>query len=278
MTGTSCAAAVLARAHRLLPGTCRSVHTAMFVDTRALGTVPDDVCPLGARPVALTGVPRVATAYVWGSHDATVLALHGWGADSTAMTPVVRAATAHGESAMCFDAPGHGISPGRQATITEYARATTEVLQRFPGIHTIVAHSLAALAAISAVTEYGHGRVRNVVLLAPACSLSVVLERWSRQRRLRRPVIDGIYRELADRDGIPVSHWDIRTLGVPASVRLLLLHDPTDDVVPIDDSYAIAAATDTEVARTRPGTGHHGIVGSDEMRAALATCLTASSQ
>ena len=55
--------------------------------------MPDDLCPLGASRVELTGVPRVAAVYVWGSDEPTVLALHGWGADSTTMSAVVAAAT-----------------------------------------------------------------------------------------------------------------------------------------------------------------------------------------
>ncbi len=268
-------AAGLARVHRILPRACGYVHTAMFVNTRELGSFPDDLCPLGASRVPLRGVPRVAAAYVWGDGEASVLALHGWGADSTAMSAVVQHALAHGETTVCFDAPGHGISPGSQATITDYARATGEVLQRFPSIHTVVAHSLSALAAVSAVAETPQAHVGNMVLLAPACSLTGVLERWAAHRRLSRGVVDGIYRELANRDGIPVSHWDIRTLNMPASVRLQVLHDPADDIVPIDDSYLIAAAVNTGVEET--DTGHHGIVASDAMRSALSACLTARS-
>ncbi len=106
---------------RASPDTCT---TAIFINTRGLGSYPDDVCPLGARRVELAGMPRVASAYVWGSGEPTVLALHGWGTDSTTMSAVVEAAVASGESAICFDAPGHGVSPGSQATITEYAQAT----------------------------------------------------------------------------------------------------------------------------------------------------------
>jgi pimeloyl-ACP methyl ester carboxylesterase len=263
----------LARAHRIMPRAAGYVHTAMFINTRESGSYPDDMCPLGARRLELVGVPRVASAYVWGEGQPTVLALHGWGSDSTAMSSVVQAAVACGESAMCFDAPGHGVSPGSQATITEYAQATQAVLQRFPSIHTIVAHSLASLAAIPAVARCGPASLRSVLLIAPACSLSLVLERWAAQRGLQRGVVALIDRELARRDGVPVSHWDIRTLDIPGSVRLRIVHDPEDDVVPFSDSVLIASATAAELRQAQAGTGHHGILGSDAMRAALTACL-----
>jgi pimeloyl-ACP methyl ester carboxylesterase len=256
-----------------MPRFAGHVHMMMFINTRGMGSFPDDVCPLGARRVEVADVPRVAAAYVWGSGEPGVLALHGWGTDSTTMSAVVDAAQANGESAMCFDAPGHGVSPGSHATITEYAHATGGILQRFPSIHTIVAHSLSSIPAIWAVAKSDAKSVRNVLLLAPACSLAVVLERWGAQRGLPRGLVAQIYRALDRRDGIPVSQWDIRELGLPASVQLRILHDPTDESVPLSDSHLIASAIPVDVREAPAGTGHHGIVGSDEMRAALSECL-----
>ncbi len=273
MSGSSVLAGVLSRAHRILPRAAGYVHTAMFVNTRGLGDPPDDVCPLGARRVAVTGVPRVAAVYVWGEADPTVLALHGWATDSTTMSAVVDVAVAYGESAICFDAPGHGISPGSQATITEYSRAIVEVLQRFPSIRTVVAHSLSSIAAVAAIAEFCPSGVRTLLLLAPACSLSGVLDRWAAQRGLPSAVAGLIRRELQRRDGVPVSHWDIRMLGLPAEVEVRIIHDPADDSVPISDAYDISTSIDVRLLESVSGTGHHGIVASDRMRATLIDCL-----
>jgi pimeloyl-ACP methyl ester carboxylesterase len=273
VTVGSLLAAGLARAHRIMPRVAGYVHTAMFINTRELGSFPDDLCPLGARRVEVADIPRVAAVYLWGSDEPTVLALHGWGTDSTTMSTVVDAALANGESAICFDAPGHGASPGSHATITEYAHATVQVLHRFPSIHTIVAHSLASIAAVSAAARSDAKNVRNMLLLAPACSLSHVLERWARQRGLPRGVVEQIYRELQRRDAVPVSHWDIRTLGLPQSVQVRILHDPTDESVPFNDTQLIATAIPAEVDEAVSGTGHYGVIGSDEMRAGLIACL-----
>src|ERR1700758_4184670 len=263
----------LTHAHRIVPRLAGYVQTKVFINTRALGALPDDLCPLGARRVELDGVPRVAAAYVWGSDEPTVLALHGWGADSTTMSTVVAAALESGESAICFDAPGHGASPGSHATLREYAHATLAVLQRFPTIHTVVAHSLASIAAVSAVAESDAENVRSLLLLAPACSLSGVIDRWAAQRGMPAALVKQIHRELERRDGMLVSHWDVRTLGLPTSVRVRILHDPADEVVPLLDSYLIAADVSADVDEGVAGAGHHRIIGSDEMRAALTACL-----
>ena len=100
-----------------------------------------------------------------------------------------------------------------------------------------------------------------------------VLERWASHRGLPRGLVAQIYLQLERRDGVPVSHWDIRTLGLPTSVQVQILHDPTDKWVPLSDSYLIAAEISADVREAATGTGHHGIIGSNEMRAALSACL-----
>ncbi len=272
MSAGSLFATALARAYRIMPRVAGYVQTNIFVNTRGLGGFPDDLCPLGASRIELADVPRVAAAYVWGSDEPTVLALHGWGADSTTMSTVVAAALDSGESAICFDAPGHGVSPGSHATMREYAHATLAVLQRFPSIHTVVAHSMSSIAAVSAVAGSDATNVRSLLLLAPTCSLSGVIDRWAAQRGMPPALVEQIHRELKRRDGMPVSHWDVRTLGLPTMVRVRIVHDPTDEVVPLRDSYLIAADVCADVHEA-PGAGHHRIIGGDEMRVALAACL-----
>lgn len=273
MSAESLLARGLTRAYRIAPRLAGHVQTKVFIKTRALGTFPDDLCPLGASRVELDGVPRVAAAYVWGSDQPTVLALHGWGADSTTMSTVVAAALERGESAVCFDAPGHGVSPGSHATMREYAHAASAVLQRFPSIHTVVAHSFAAVAAVSAIAESDDDKVRNLLLLAPACSLAEVFDRWTAQRDIPPGLVKHIRRGVERADGMPFAHWDVRTLGLPESVRVRILHDPTDDVVPLRDSELIAAHISAEVDQVVAGTGHYKILGSDDMRRALKECL-----
>jgi pimeloyl-ACP methyl ester carboxylesterase len=265
-------ASATARGHRVVPRLAGQVHTAIFVNTRGLDRPTSDMCPLGARRIELTGVRRVASAYQWGSNDPGVLAMHGWGTDSTTMAAVVDVAVAHGESVLCFDAPGHGASRGSQATLIEYVKAVDAVLRRFPSIQTVVAHSLSAIAAVAGIAESEPAGVRSLLLLAPVCSLSGVLDRWATQQRLPAGVVVLIEEELHRRDGVPVSHWDIRTLGLGANVRVCMVHDPQDHSVPVNDALQIAAGGRAELIEA-PGVGHHGILGSEHMRAALTSLL-----
>ena len=264
-----------AHGHRMMPRLAGRVHTAIFVNTRGLDRPANDMCPLGARRIELTDVHRVGVAYQWGDKSPGVLATHGWGTDSTTMSSVVTAAVTHGESVLCFDAPGHGASSGSQATVGEYTEAVHAVLHRFPSIHTVVAHSLSAIAVVAAIARSKPAGMRSLLLLAPACSLSGVLDRWSAQRRLPAGVAALIANELHRRDGVPISHWDIRTLDLDTDVRISILHDPQDRSVPMSESLLIAAGGRAQLNAV-PGAGHHGILSGEHMRGALTSLLGAS--
>ncbi|QBJ98122.1 alpha/beta hydrolase [Rhodococcus sp. ABRD24] len=261
----------LAKNYRWMPRIAGYYFTSIYSTTRRLGTFPDDVCPIGARRVPLADVHRVKAAYVWGDADPTVLVLHGWGTDSTSMMGIVETAAALGESVVCFDAPGHGVSPGGQATMSEYAMATVEVLRRFPTIRTVVCHSLGCIAAVSAIATVGV--VRSLIMLAPACTLAGTLERWADERNLPNGLVAEMYRELQRRNGVPVSHWDIRTLGLPQDLEAVVLRDPDDDWIPASDAQQILEAYPQIPLRDVAGTGHHGILRSPLVKAALASAV-----
>ncbi len=263
--------------HAVAPRAVGHVYTSVFSTTRRMGRIPEDVCPLGARRIELTGVPRVNAAYVWGEGDPGVLALHGWGSDSSAMHGLAGQARSDGTAVVCFDAPGHGVSPGAQATLMEYSMAATEVLRRNPRVHTIISHSLGSIAAAAAVANTGSA-VRTIVMLAPACTLGGVLDRWAAERALPPRLVSSMYRELHRRNGVPVSHWDIRTLGLPGSVDIRMLHDPDDDWTPVSESRDIAAARPGAELREVAGVGHHGILGCAAARETLSACVRAPAE
>lgn len=246
---------------RMVPGLAGRVATSTFSSTRALGPRPDDVLPLGARRFGVDGAPGIRGGFLWGDEGPGALLVHGWGADSSSMQGLVAPLRALGYRVAAFDAPGHGISPGTQATMTQFTRATVAVLDALRDVRVIVAHSLGSIAAVGALAQRQELPVQCLVLIAPTCTLTGVLERWSRSElRLRRPIVERIYRELHRRNGVPVSHWDVIGLGADLRLPVMVIHDPQDAVVPSAEAQAVAAGLRDACLAAAPGHGHLGIL------------------
>ncbi|HEY9389877.1 MAG TPA: alpha/beta hydrolase [Mycobacteriales bacterium] len=249
------------------PGVGGRWATNVFSRTRTFGGRPDDVVPLGAREFAVDGNPDVRRGYLWGDGEGpTALLVHGWGADSSSMHSLVRPLRELGFTVAAFDAPAHGINPGTTATMTQYTAAVAAVLRTLGTVRVMVAHSLGSVAAVSGATEAGTD-LDCVAMIAPTCTLSGVLERWApTDMWVTRPVVERIYRELHERNGVPVSHWDVRTRGGGITCPILAMHDPHDPLVPYGDAEAIATALPDVRLVPAPGRGHLAILMAPEVK------------
>jgi pimeloyl-ACP methyl ester carboxylesterase len=252
---------------RAAPWAAGRIAAGTFSSTRPMGARPDDVLPLGAHRFTVNGDPDVSSGYLWGDEGPTALLVHGWGADSSSMQGLVAPLRSLGYRVAAFDAPGHGAWAGTRATMTQFTRATRAVATTLGDVRVIVAHSLGAIAAVGAVAQRPALPVDCLTLVAPAATLTGVLERWSRSElRLRRPIVRRIYRELHRTNGVPVAHWDVLGLGGEIGQPVMVIYDPGDDVVPPAEAQAVAAGLRDARLTAVPGQGHYGILTAPEVR------------
>ena len=121
-----------------------------------------------------------------------------------------------GEPTIASTRPGHGVSPGSQATITDM-RGLSAVLQRFPSIHTIVAHSLSSSPQSRRSQRRCGAPGPDVLLMAPACSLSRVSTAGPRNEPARRRSSRRSIEQLGRRDS--QFRFHIGTSGLSACRR-----------------------------------------------------------
>lgn len=169
-----------------------------------------------------------------------VLAMHGWEGRSTQFGALARSLGALGIEVVALDGPGHGASPEDQAHPVAFARALLDAERELGPFDAIVGHSMGGGAAILALA-WGLSAQRAVVLAAP-CDIDGVLGRFGGFIGLPPGVHDRFVQRMARHVGVPATELHIgeiaRTLELPA----LVLHDPEDREVPVEDGRAIAAS------------------------------------
>lgn len=230
----------------------------LFTRTRARDASAADLLPLGARRLDVSGAPGIRGGYLWGEEGApAALLVHGWGSDSSVMQGLVAPLRALGYRVAAFDAPGHGVCAGRHTTLPEFTAATEAVLDALGDVRVVVAHSLGSIVAVAAVSRRLGLAIESLVLLAPARTLSGILDRWAwSELGLRRPIVERMRRELSRCDGLPTSYWDIVGLSGKLGCPMLVVYDPEDIVVPRSDAESIAAGLPGTHLEPMPGYGH----------------------
>lgn len=216
----------------------------MFMATRRGQSESAAGVPLGASAMRVGNGAGIGDAYVWGRRGPIVFLVHGWGAHGGAMCSLVRPLRAHGYRVVAFDGPAHGANRGRQTTMTRFVARVREVLDLFDPaaeVRAVVGHSLGGLATVAALQTVRRPPERLVLISTPS-SLNEALRSFVSSFRLSREVERRIRRELSKSHGVPIEHWDVRTLASRDRFPALVVHDRDDPFVPFEEAHIVTNA------------------------------------
>jgi pimeloyl-ACP methyl ester carboxylesterase len=195
----------------------------------------------------------------WGpAAGPAVVLVHGWGSRAGRFSAMGRGLLEAGHRVVAYDAPAHGYSTGRLASLVEFARALRAVADRVGPVHSLVGHSLGGAAIVLALRD-GVAAERVVLLAAPA-DVTRFSTAFADHLRIPERARQAMRRNLEHR---LEARWD--DLHLPAIVRrlrtpALLVHDWGDPDVPYRHAQEIAAAWPGARLLATDGLGHRAIL------------------
>ena len=194
---------------------------------------------------------------IWGRGPTVILA-HGWGSRAGRFSALAAALVAAGFRVILFDAPAHGASMGRQASLPQFARALRDVGDTAGSIHGLVGHSLGG-AAVSLAMHQGLAS-RRAVLLAPPADVFLFSHAFAEHLRIPPRARDVMQQNLETRLQIRWEQLHVPTLARGMTAPALVVHDVQDPDVPFTHGEEIARAwPGAELVSTR-GLGHRSIL------------------
>jgi pimeloyl-ACP methyl ester carboxylesterase len=208
----------------------------------------------GAARSSVRGPLGDIAVWHWG-HGPRVLLAHGWGSHAGRLTTFVPGLLAAGFGVAAFDAPGHGASGGRFASLPDFA-AALDLVARSVSPVAVLGHSLGAAAAALALRS--GVPCRAAVLISAPADPAAYTRTYARWMRLSPGVTEIMRRRLEVRYR---SSLDEYRLDRPSpDVAALLVHDRGDARVPISNARRIAQAWPGARLVETSGLGHHRIL------------------
>jgi pimeloyl-ACP methyl ester carboxylesterase len=198
----------------------------------------------------------------WGEGPVVLLA-HGWGSRAGRFSTLAQALLAAGFRVVVFDAPAHGVSMGRQASLPQFSRALRAVGDTVGPVYGLVGHSLGG-AAVSLAMGTGLTAQRAVLLASPA---DVVLFSRAFAEHLRIPLrAHNVMRQnLENRLRFRWEELHIPTLARRMTAPALVVHDREDREVPYAHGAEIADAWPGAELLSTTGLGHRAVVRDPEV-------------
>jgi pimeloyl-ACP methyl ester carboxylesterase len=215
---------------------------------------------------------------VWGEGPAVFL-VHGWAGRRGQLAAFVEPLVARGYRVVTFDAPSHGDSPPgasgpRASSLPEFATALSAVVATYGPAHAVIAHSLGASAAATALRD--GLRPGRLAMLAPAASMVSYAGRFitgiGAGERIHGRLAAAIERRL----GVPLESFDVPAIGREVlTPPTLVVHDQDDPSIPAAEGAAIAAAWPGARLSVTSGLGHRRILRDPRVVADVVDFVTA---
>jgi pimeloyl-ACP methyl ester carboxylesterase len=227
-----------------------------------------------ARPVPAGDGTTVQT-WRWGAGP-TVLLVHGWGGRGSQLGAFVEPLAARGFSVVAFDAPAHGASTGRQATIPQIVAGLQAVAAAHGPVTGLVAHSVGAVVAARALHEGLEADA--AVFVGPAADLVGPAVRFTEMMGFSSRVGDAMRTRVERRVGLPWSAFRVTALAPALRTPLLVVHDRGDAEIPWQHGKAIAQAWRGAGLLSTDGLGHRRILRDPDVVAAAVAFLGARAE
>jgi pimeloyl-ACP methyl ester carboxylesterase len=232
----------------------------LFVRTVRPRRRPDEAAWLAAaQRNQLPVLGRRIAIYRWGQATAPqVMLVHGWWSHAGRFVGIGRRLLEHGFGVVAFDAPGHGQSSGRRASMPEFARTLRAVANRVGPIHATIGHSLGGAASVFAV-DRGLAVTRLVLIAAPS-DVGIWADRYRDALELS-PAVDSRMRALLSRHlGVEWHELDLPRASARFTAPGLIVHDRDDGDVPVGHAHAYAAQWSRATLLETSGLGHRSIL------------------
>ncbi len=196
-------------------------------------------------------------AWEWGDGP-TVLLAHGWGSRAGRFRSVATALVDGGFRVVAHDAPAHGRSTGRLATLPEFARALRAVADHVGDVHGLIGHSLGGAAACLAIRR--GLPARRLVLVAAPADVQRFTQAFGDYLRIPPRARLAMRRNLEIRLRIRLEDLHVPTLAREIGIPALVVHDREDDEVPFGHGEEIARAFPEGRLLATSGLGHRAVL------------------
>jgi pimeloyl-ACP methyl ester carboxylesterase len=197
-------------------------------------------------------------AWQWGDQAPWVVLLHGWGSHAARFGNFIAPLRAAGFSVIGIDAPAHGQSPGSRSDLLKFRDCLAEVLRTHSPVHAVVGHSLGGGALLTVLAETREHHPEKICLFGVPSDMDYILESFAMMLSLREPARASLRRLFEKRFGRSAKDISVATAAPSVRIPVMVVHDDDDNVAPIAQGLAVAAALpQAALVRTR-GFGHSG--------------------
>lgn len=194
-------------------------------------------------------------AFIWRGNENTILLVHGWESNAARWEKLLPFLQESGSTIIAIDAPGHGLSQGKEFTVPLYSEFINAAVKHFRP-SSIIGHSIGGAAAIYYQHRFQNPELKKLITLGAPSELQVIVDQYTKLLRLNSRSTAMLQRYFTDNFDIHIPEFSTHLFAESIAIKGLIAHDIEDPIVSFLEAEKIAASwKNAEFIRTK-GLGH----------------------
>lgn len=193
--------------------------------------------------------------YLWKGNENVILLIHGWESNASRWENLLPYLKKSGSTIIAFDAPAHGLSPGKELNLIMYADFIDAAVKKYKPHH-LIGHSIGAAACIYYQYKYQNPDIKKIVSLGAPSDLNVIVRNYVSLLSLNSKMTTLMEQYFIDRFRIKIEDFSARIFGSGVKTKGIIAHDSADDVVSFEEGKKIAGSWKNAVFIETKGLGH----------------------
>ena len=213
-----------------------------------------------AAPLSINLKGNTIRGFKWNSGgEKRALILHGFESSVKNFDAYIGRLVEKNYEVIAYDAPGHGVSGGKEITLPLYIEMISAIHFTHGTIQSFMAHSFGGLALAHFIEKIPNANTR-MALIAPATETKTAIDTFFRFLQLGESVRSEFEKLIETKSGVPAAYFSIPRALENIKAPVLWVHDKDDEVTPLKDVEPVMAKNYPNVSfMITEGLGHKKI-------------------
>lgn len=207
--------------------------------------------------VEIKSIQKKIMVYSYGYSKKKVLIVHGWAGRGTQLYQLADKILENQMMVIAFDAPAHGLSPGKTTLMHEFIETILQLESNFGPFYAAVGHSFGGMSLLNTIVA--GLQIKKLVTIGTDDSVPEIMKNYLNKLELNPIIETKINKLFIKKYGIALDSYSSHRNAKKVNIPTLVIHDSEDKYVPVRSAYNIRQNLSYGELLITNGLGHHKI-------------------
>ena len=207
--------------------------------------------------IKIESINKSVMVYSYGYSKRKVLLVHGWSGRGTQLFQLADKILENKMMVISFDAPAHGLSSGKKATMIDYIKTIEQINKEYGPFEAAIGHSFGGMSLLNSISK--GLKINKLVIIGTDNSIPEVMNTFVNKLKLKPKIATKLQTYYNNKLGLKIEDQTSQLVAKNVNIPTLVLHDSDDKFVPVSSAISIRQNLKNGELLITNGLGHHKI-------------------